>query len=90
MPNITTHVSQELKKKMEQHEDINWSAVTREAIQKKLAFYDTLKAFSKDSTLTEEDAITMGRALKKQVWEKHYRKRFEKLTEKQQQVLKKN
>ncbi|HLD12341.1 MAG TPA: hypothetical protein VJB87_01980 [Candidatus Nanoarchaeia archaeon] len=90
MPTITINVSEGLKKKLDQHPIFNWSAIAREAIQKKIELQEALETFSKDSTMTEKDAIIMGRTIKKAMWEDHYKNVFGKSSEKRQQLLKKN
>ena len=59
MVSITLSVPEELKK------EINWSAVAREAIKSKIELLKKFKAFTKQSTLTEEDALVLGRKVNK-------------------------
>ncbi|MDO8428027.1 MAG: hypothetical protein Q7S92_02325 [Candidatus Diapherotrites archaeon] len=61
MVTITLAVSAELKQDMEKFPEMNWSAVARAAIQQKINDLKFLKEFKKDSELTEEDAVRMGR-----------------------------
>ena len=61
MANITVSVPDELKKKMDTFTIINWSAVAREAIEKRVGFLEHIKAFTKDSEFREEDAVRLGR-----------------------------
>jgi len=56
--NISVPLS--LKKKMEKHQEINWSATACRAFQKQLQAQDLLDQF-KEASITEEEAI--GRAL---------------------------
>ncbi len=65
MPTITLSVSEEIKNKMEQFPEMNWSAVAREAFAKKLLQLSILRSFTKDSELTEEDALKLGRKVNK-------------------------
>jgi hypothetical protein len=68
MVSLTLAISKELKKRMDQHNDINWSAVARRSIEQKMKSLETLRTleeFSKDSELTEEDAIRIGREINK-------------------------
>ncbi|HIH25135.1 TPA: hypothetical protein HA251_08945 [Candidatus Woesearchaeota archaeon] len=62
---------------MDEQDIINWSAVARNAFEKQLSNLEFFKEFAKDSTMTEEDAIRLGRAVNKKVGE-HYRKIHEK------------
>lgn len=65
MVSITLSVPEELKKEMDSFADINWSAVAREAIKKRIELLKKFKEFTKDSTMTEEDAIRLGREVNK-------------------------
>ena len=65
MVNITLSVPQELKHKMDSFAEINWSAVAREAFNEKIQDLDFIKGFKAKSTLTEADAIRLGRELNK-------------------------
>ena len=65
MVSITLAVPQELKKEMNQHPDINWSAVARHAIKRRVELLHKFDEFTKESTLTEEDAIKLGRKVNK-------------------------
>lgn len=58
MPTITVRVDDELKTQMDRHPEINWSEVTRQAIDEKataLRRLERLEALSSDSTATDED-----------------------------------
>jgi predicted transcriptional regulator len=65
MPTMTLAVPDELKKKMEKFPEMNWSEVARQAIRQRVEMLETLKEFTKDSTMTEEDALEMGRKVNK-------------------------
>jgi hypothetical protein len=68
MPTITVNVPEDLKKRMDAHDTVNWSAVARNAFEKQLEsqiLLHKIRELTKDSTMTEEDAITLGRELKK-------------------------
>lgn len=65
MVNVTLAVPEELKKEMEKFKIINWSEVAREAIVKKILQLKILQSFSKDSELTEEDALRLGKEVNK-------------------------
>jgi len=67
MVSITLSVPEELKQQMDKFEIINWSAVAREAIRKKLEMLNVLEEITKDSTITEEDALKWGREVNKKV-----------------------
>ena len=65
MVSITLSVPEELKKEMDKFQDINWSAVAREAIKNKVVLLKKFKEFTKDSILTEKDALELGRKVNK-------------------------
>jgi len=67
MVNITLSVPQDLKQKMDNFGEINWSAVAREAFDEKIKDLEFIKKFKAKSTLTEEDAIKLGRELNKEL-----------------------
>ncbi|MBS3132384.1 hypothetical protein J4212_08180 [Candidatus Woesearchaeota archaeon] len=56
---------------MDIFQDINWSAVAREAIKRKLLMLEKFKEFTKDSTLSEEEAIEFGRQVSEKAMKKH-------------------
>ncbi|MFB6283630.1 MAG: hypothetical protein ABEK59_06815 [Halobacteria archaeon] len=64
MANVTVTVPEDLKAKMEEHPEINWSHVARTAIQQKITDMETLQILkdfelmdeiAAESELTEED-----------------------------------
>lgn len=65
MATMTLAVPDDLKSSMDSFREINWSEVARQAITKKIAQLQFMREFTKNSTMTEEDAIRMGRELKK-------------------------
>lgn len=68
MPNITLSVPQELKQKMDELPELNWSETIREFLSEKVKRALLLKKLDKlleNSELTEEDCIRMGREAKK-------------------------
>lgn len=71
MVSITLSVPEELKKEMDKFQDINWSAVAREAIKNKVILLKKFKEFTKDSSLTEKDTLELGRKVNKSL-SKHY------------------
>jgi len=63
MVNVTLSIPTELKQKMDIFDEINWSAVARTAFDEKIKDLEFIKRFKAKSTLTEEDAIRLGREL---------------------------
>lgn len=71
MPNITISVSEELYTTIKKHKQVRWSEVARSAMAlyaKKLSLLDKLL---KDSELTEEDAIEIGKKIKRGMTKRH-------------------
>lgn len=65
MVNVTLSVPEELKKRMEQFPEINWSEVARQAIKEKAVQLAVLKSIASKSKLTEKDALELGRKVNK-------------------------
>ncbi len=65
MVSVTLSVPDELKEEMDSFADVNWSAVAREAIKNKILLLKKFKEFTKNSKLTEEDALELGRKVNK-------------------------
>jgi len=55
MPSITVNVDADLKERMEKHPEINWSEVTRQAIQEKIETLEVVDELTRESELTESD-----------------------------------
>ena len=70
---MTLAVPSELKDKMEKFPEMNWSEVARQAFMQRIKDLEFLKKFNSDSTLTEEDALRLGRELNKNL-AKRYKK----------------
>ena len=71
MTNMTLAVPEDLHIIMMNHKEIRWSEVAREALlnqAKKLDFMDKILA---KSTLTEKDALEIGRKVNKAVAKRH-------------------
>ena len=73
MTTMTLAVPSELKHKMETFPEMNWSEVARQAFMQRIKDLEFLKKFKSDSTLTEEDALRLGRKLNKNL-AKRYKK----------------
>ena len=63
MVNLTLSIPSELKEKMEEFPEINWSEVARDSIKKKIAHLNFLKGFRMDSEISPEDALNLGREI---------------------------
>jgi predicted transcriptional regulator len=55
MPSITVNVDDDLKERMDEHPEINWSEVTRQAIQEKIEALEVMDELTSESELTERD-----------------------------------
>jgi len=55
MPTITVNVDDGLKERMDEHPEINWSEVTRQAIQEKIEALEVMNELTSESELTERD-----------------------------------
>ena len=71
MVTVTVSVPFELKNKMEEFSDVNWSEVARRAFSEKVRDLSFLKEFTRDSTLTEKDAIEIGRKVNAGLAKRH-------------------
>lgn len=67
MTTMTLAVPEELKRKMDTFPEINWSEVARQAFFQKVEDMDFLHKFKERSTLTEEDALRIGKEISKSV-----------------------
>lgn len=65
MVTLTLAVPKELKERMDEFPEMNWSAVAREAFIQKVKDMEFIKKFKAKSTFTEEDAVRLGRELNK-------------------------
>lgn len=60
MPSITVNVDDDLKDRMERHPEINWSEVTRQAIQEKIETLEVMDELTSGSDLTESDVADIA------------------------------
>lgn len=72
--NITLSIPNDLKDKMENFNEINWSAVARDAFYEKIRDLEFLKSFKSNSAITEEEAIYLGKELNKKLSERRLKK----------------
>ena len=61
---LTLSIPDNLKKEMETMDEVNWSAVARHAIKERIEQLRILDEMAKNSKLTMEDAIQIGRKIK--------------------------
>lgn len=67
MATMTLALPDTMKQRIDEHPEINWSEIARQAILKKIDELAFVKEFTRDSTMTEEDAEKLGRQLNKKV-----------------------
>ncbi|WP_225334313.1 hypothetical protein [Halomicrobium urmianum] len=60
MPSITVNVDDDLKDRMEEHPEINWSEVTRQAIQEKIETLEVMDELTSGSEITESDVADIA------------------------------
>ena len=67
MVSITLSVPEEMKVEMDEHPELNWSEIARQAIKEKLTILKKMDLLLAESRLTEKDAVTIGRKINKAV-----------------------
>ena len=65
MTTMTLSVPAELKHKLEEFPEINWSEVARQAFMQKVQDLEFLRNFKSESKMTEEEALRLGREVRK-------------------------
>lgn len=68
---LSVPVSPEVKQRMDSHREIKWVEIARSAVVEKLDILEKLDKMLSKSTLTEEDAVRIGREINKKVFQ-HY------------------
>jgi len=71
MTNVTLAVSEDLHKIMRKHKDIKWSEVARQAMWEKAQKLELMDKLLSKSTLTEKDALELGRKINKAIAKRH-------------------
>lgn len=67
MVTITLSLPEEVKKRMDRFEWLNWSAIAREAFLKRMKQIEILEKFNKDfekSKLSDDECVKLGRELR--------------------------
>ena len=73
---MTLSIPEELRKKMKQYDEINWSAIVRKILQEKiqkLAWKEEMLKELKEQEKFEKEAIELGNKIKESMW-KSYKK----------------
>ena len=63
MVTVTLAVPKEMKLRMEEYPEMNWSEVARQAFNQKLQDLEFLREFKSKSSMTEDEAVKLGREL---------------------------
>ena len=71
MVNVTLTVPADLKKRMDEFPEINWSEVARQAINQKIQELVLLRSITAKSKLTEENVQEIGDKIKMAIAAKH-------------------
>ncbi len=74
MANVSVSVSDELKKKLEQHDMVNWSAVARKAFEQELSKIELMDKLTANSKATDKDIEELSRKIKRGVAKWHNEK----------------
>ena len=67
---MTLSIPKGMKKEMELYPEINWSAVAREAIKRKLQILQEMNKILAKSKLTNEDVLYFGKKITKKAAKK--------------------
>lgn len=73
MASVTFSVPDEIKSQMKEFSWVNWSESAREELikrDKRIKLFEELDKLTKNSTLTDEDCLELGKLAKKGIWEK--------------------
>lgn len=73
MSSLTLAIPQDLRNKMKQFPEINWSEVARQAIAEKMRTLEQMQQLLSQSRLTESETLELGRQIKRRVSQKHHR-----------------
>ena len=73
MTNLTLSIPDDLKVKMSHFPEIKWTEVARQAIMEKTRVLEQMQHLLSKSTLTEQDALKIGREIKRRMWKKSQR-----------------
>lgn len=78
MAEVKFKVPREVKEEVEKHSEIDWPDVVSEAVRKELRerakreiIVSALNKILKDSKLTEEDVLKLGKKVKEGMWKRY-------------------
>ena len=73
MPSLTLSIPEDLREKMREFPEINWSEVARQAIVQKAKLLEKMDHILAANGLTEDEVGEVTKEVKKKVLEKHER-----------------
>jgi hypothetical protein len=73
MTTLTVSIPNDLKAQMSRFPEVNWSEVARQAILEKVRVLEQMQHLLSRSALTEQDALKIGREIKRRMWKKAQR-----------------
>lgn len=71
MPNVTVAMPEDLKQEMSRHDEVNWSAVMRKAVQEHLRRIAIADAIAQRSKFSEQDLQDLDKLVKKGIAKRH-------------------
>lgn len=71
MGNITLSIPKELHDKIKKHNEVRWSQLVRDILQKKISEMELAEEIVSKSKLTSEDAFEIGEEIKKGIAKRH-------------------
>lgn len=71
MPTVGIKIPHDLKKRMEEHEEINWDEIIQRAIKKQLSKLELADSLASKSELSEDEALELSEEIKEGIAERH-------------------
>ena len=71
MTNMTLAIPEELHKIIKKHKEIKWTEIARQAMWEQARKLEIMDSLLSKSELTEEDALEIGRKIKREIAKKH-------------------
>lgn len=74
MGSVTVSVNDDLKRKMDNMEMVNWSAVARNAFEAQIEKLELIESIVSKSKATQKDADELSEKIKLGMWKRHENK----------------
>jgi hypothetical protein len=71
MTNMTLAIPEDLYKIIKKHKEIKWTEIARQAMWEQARKIELMDTLLSKSELTEEDALVIGRKIKREIAKKH-------------------